>query len=141
MPMALKDLFVPDNAKDQKWLRLSFALALGVLMVGLYLVRRANPDLVYLVVLLWSFTVIMLLWFGNGFIYRILNYKFPWAEHTTARFFLQLFLSTLYSLLCINLTYYFFRAQTTQRQPDLEQFLVLNVYGLLFIIPVLSINF
>ncbi|KAA5546801.1 sensor histidine kinase [Adhaeribacter rhizoryzae] len=139
--MALKDLFAPDNAKNQKWLRIFFVLGLGILLAGLYLLQQANSELIYLVALLWIFTVIILLWFGNRFIYRILNYKFPWAEHTTARFFLQLFLSTLYSLLCINLTYYFFRAQTTQRPPDLEQFLVLNVYGLLFIIPVLSINF
>ena len=141
MPTAIKNLFSGKYIQEQKWLRLIFILALGILSVGFYLVRRANPESVYLVALLWIFSVIILLWFGNRFIYKILNQKFPWAGHTTTRFFLQLFLSTLYSLLCINLTYYLFRAQTTQRLPDVEQFLVLNIYGLLFIIPVLSVNF
>jgi len=49
--------------------------------------------------------------------------------------------STLYSLCCINLTYYLFKITTNSTPPDLTQIMVLNVYGLLFTIPVLSINF
>ena len=141
MPTAIRNLFAGKYTQEQKWLRFLFILTLGILLVGFYMVRRANPESVYLVALLWIFTVLMLLWFGNRLIYKLLNQRFPWAGYTTTRFFLQLLLSTLYSLSCINFTYYFFRAQTTQRLPDVEQFLVLNIYGLLFIVPVLSINF
>ena len=141
MPFSLQNLFAGKKSKAQTGLRVLLVFILLGLGLVLYQVGQATPDLIYLVALLWILTVLLLLWFGNRFIYKLLNQLIPWASQTATRFFLQLFLSTLYSLLCINLTYYLFRAQTTPSPPNLEQFLVLNVYGLLFIIPVLSINF
>jgi LytS/YehU family sensor histidine kinase len=95
----------------------------------------------YIVAVAWIITVILLLWFGNKYIYRLLDRSIPWMAHTTRRFFIQLIASALYSLCCINLTYYLFKITTNSTSPDLTQIMVLNVYGLLFTIPVLSINF
>lgn len=95
----------------------------------------------YIVAFLWILTVIVLLWFGNKFIFRFLDKRVSWLKYTAKRFFLQLMLSCIYSLICINLTYYLFKITSTVTSPDLAQILVLNIYGLLFIIPVLSVNF
>lgn len=95
----------------------------------------------YIVAVAWIITVILLLWFGNKYIYRLLDRSIPWMAYTTRRFFIQLIASALYSLCCINLTYYLFKITTNSTPPDLTQIMVLNVYGLLFTIPVLSINF
>jgi len=95
----------------------------------------------YVVAIAWIITVLLLLWFGNKYIYLLLDRNISWMAHTTRRFFIQLVVSTLYSLCCINLTYYLFKITTNSTPPDLTQIMVLNVYGLLFTIPVLSINF
>ncbi|TWI86359.1 sensor histidine kinase [Chitinophaga japonensis] len=95
----------------------------------------------YIVAMAWIITVILLLWFGNKYIYFLLDRSIPWMKHTTRRFFIQLVVSALYSLCCINLTYYLFKITTNSTPPDLTQVMVLNVYGLLFTIPLLSVNF
>lgn len=100
-----------------------------------------EDESLYVVALIWIVTVILLLWFGNKYIYALLDRSISWMEHTTGRFFIQLTVSCLYSLFCINLTYYLFKITTNSTPPDLTQVMVLNVYGLLFTIPVLSINF
>lgn len=96
---------------------------------------------VYMVALIWIITIIVLLWIGNRFIFKFLDHRISWLKHTTKRFFWQLLLSVIYSLFCINLTYYLFKISTSETAPDAEQLFVLNIYGLLFIIPVLSLNF
>jgi len=96
---------------------------------------------VYLVAPIWIITIIVLLWIGNHYIFKLLDSRISWLKHTTKRFFWQLLLSLVYSLCCINLTYYLFKISTSETAPDAEQLFVLNIYGLLFIIPVLSFNF
>ncbi|MDX3916126.1 MULTISPECIES: sensor histidine kinase [Olivibacter] len=98
-------------------------------------------DVLYAVVLLWILFVIILLWFGNRYLYRLLDQSVPWLKHPSARFFLQLICSSIFSLAVINLTYYLFKRWVNEDPPDHAQMLVLNIYGLLFIIPILSINF
>lgn len=100
-----------------------------------------KPELFYLIALLWIATVVVLLWFGNKRIFSYLDKRLPWLKHISKRFFAQLFLSVFYSLACINATYYLFRLQTSITSPTWSQFFVLNIYGLLFIIPVLAVNF
>lgn len=133
-----------SKRKQRLYKKILNALLIVLFVIAMafsYKVYEANIELFYLVAILWIICVIVLLWFGNKFIFSLLDKRFSWTDHNAKRFFLQLFLSSVYSLLCINGTYYLFKAQTTQSAPELEQLLVLNVYGLLFIIPVLSINF
>jgi len=106
-----------------------------------YNLYQSDVQLIYLAAFMWICTVVVLLWYGNKWIFDFLNSRISWLSHPSKRFFLQLLISCVYSLLCINGSYYLFKIQTTLTPPDLSQFVVLNVYGLLFLIPVLLVNF
>ncbi|RYD95449.1 MAG: histidine kinase [Sphingobacteriales bacterium] len=123
--------------ENKQILYLLVLVFLLVIAATLYL----NEWSVYAVAAMWIITVIVLLWLGNRYFFRLLDKRVPWLKHTTKRFFLQLPISLIYSLCCINITYYLFKINTSAVPPDTEQMLVLNIYGLLFIIPVLSLNF
>lgn len=90
---------------------------------------------------LWVLVLIFCLWLGNLLIYRLLRRLFSWESSFNIRFFLQLFLSVVYSLICINLSYLLIKNYYTELPPDQDQMILLNIYGTLFIIPVLSIQF
>ncbi|KAA2241921.1 histidine kinase [Chitinophaga agrisoli] len=119
---------------------ISLLILAGIAFLG-YNAYYEQVEAYEVAALIWIFTVIMLLWLGNRYIYQVLDKDVSWLRHPTRRFFIQLAASGLYSLLCINLTYYLFKITTNSTPPDPAQVLVLNVYGLLFIIPVLSVNF
>ncbi|ALJ01769.1 histidine kinase (plasmid) [Rufibacter tibetensis] len=98
-------------------------------------------ELEHVAALLWIVGVIVFLWIGNRFIHARLDFIYPWTAQPLRRFFIQLLSSSLYSLACINASYYFLKTLLVGLPPDLEQILVLNLYGMLFIIPVFSLNF
>ncbi len=115
----------------------------GVLILAtlIYLTLWSTVTASYLVGLFWIIGVIVLLWYGNRLISVWLNKNYPWDDYDTRRFYIQVFLSTVYSLLCVNLSYYIIKTQLMGYPPDQEQLIVLNIYGLILIIPVLSIQF
>src|SRR5690606_5232824 len=92
--------------KYKRFLNILLLLLLLVTLTFSYKVYQANLELIYVVALLWIISVIILLWFGNKFIFQVLDERVPWSKHASKRFFLQFFLSSVYSLLCINGTYY-----------------------------------
>ncbi len=98
-------------------------------------------DTIYLIAGLWIICIILLLWLGNYLIYNFLNKKLPWIESPGKRFYVQLFSSAIYSLLCINATYYVFKVYFTEVPPDSYQYILLNIYGIIFTLPVISIHF
>ncbi|WP_187261394.1 sensor histidine kinase [Pontibacter beigongshangensis] len=112
-------------------------LALALLI----LVATLVEGLEYVAALLWIVAVLTLLWFGNRFIHIKLDSVLPWSRQPLRRFFIQLLGSLLYSLACINASYFFLKTLLLGMAPVAEQVLVLNLYGLLFIIPVFSLNF
>lgn len=122
-------------------IRVLVAAVLLLLVWSGYNLYQSEVQLIYMAVFLWIFTVVVLLWYGNKWIFDFLNLRVSWLSHPSKRFFLQLLISILYSLLCINGSYYLFKVQTTLTAPTLSQLIVLNVYGLLFLIPVLLVNF
>lgn len=131
------------KASEQKN-RIITALVVTVLSLLLwsgYNLYQSDVQMIYLAAFMWIFTVVVLLWYGNKWIFDFLNPRISWLSHPSKRFFIQLLVSCVYSLLCINGSYYLFKIQTTLTAPDLSQFVVLNVYGLLFLIPVLLVNF
>lgn len=95
----------------------------------------------YLAAMLWILVVLALLWFGNRYLYYRLKRIYPWYRQPLRRFFIQLLVSGLYSLVCVNASYYFLKTLLMGMPPEPEQMLVLNLYGLLFIIPVISFHF
>ena len=106
-----------------------------------YLIGASATPAFYLAALSWILGVTAMLWFGNRYISIWLNEYYPWADYDLRRFFTQIFLSTVYSLACVNVTYYLIKSQFLGFPPDQEQMVVLNLYGLILIIPVLSIHF
>ncbi len=126
---------------ERKGLLLLGIVILILSVTSIFYLMRSGLELYYLVALLWIVTVVFLLWIGNKYIFNYLDARFPLLQNISKRFFLQILISCFYSLLCINGTYYLFKVQTSLTAPDPAQFFVLNVYGLLFIIPVLAVNF
>ncbi|PWJ57909.1 histidine kinase [Dyadobacter jejuensis] len=116
-------------------------IATLIFILLVVLTATATVPTLYLVGLFWIIGVILLLWLGNRFISIWLNRHYPWADYDTRRFYIQIFLSTIYSLLCVNLSYYIIKNQVLGFPPDQQQLIVLNVYGLILIIPILSIQF
>lgn len=106
-----------------------------------YLIGTSAEPTYYWAALAWLVGATLLLWLGNRAISRWLNAYYPWADYDLRRFFAQICLSTVYSLACVNLIYYFIKSQFLGFPPDQEQMLLLNIYGLLLIIPVISIHF
>ena len=116
---------------------------LGVLILCLlviYIVRN-GPISFYFIAILWILTTIVLLWFGNHYIVKSLSTRYPWTRLVTKRFIIQVSISLVYSLICINSTFFLFKHFLLNGYPSESQFLVLNIYGLLFIVPIVSINF
>lgn len=93
------------------------------------------------VAVFWILVLLFLLWLGNSLIYRILRRLYGREGPSNRRFYLQLLLTILYSLACINLSYYAFKTTFTELPPARNQFILLNIYGILFLIPVFSIQF
>ncbi|WP_229683460.1 sensor histidine kinase [Echinicola rosea] len=95
----------------------------------------------YAAALLWIIAVLALLIWGNIKIHQLLDKIHPWGKLPLRRFLTQFLVSGIYSLICINVCYYFLKTLFIGLPPDGEQMLLLNIYGLLFYIPVMSINF
>lgn len=114
-----------------------------IFILGRYLeqTREEGSYPIYLVAVLWGLTLLFCLWLGNWLIYRLIRRRYSQESFFNRRFFLQLILSLFYSLVCINLSYLIFKNTYTEIPPDQNQFILLNIYGILFLIPVLSIQF
>lgn len=121
----------------QKWVIAGSALAVALLLLTASMLEEFK----YLAAVLWILVVLVFLWFGNRFIHQKLNKVLPWAQQSFKRFFIQLLASSLYSLACVNVLYFLFKSWFMGMPPDLEQVLVLNLYGLLFLVPIVSFNF
>jgi len=135
----------PDliSAKEKHgWLKIIAAIFFAAI-IGLlaYLAVKANLDDIYYTAFFWIINLVIFLWFGNQLIAKQLDKKLPWSQYVSKRFFVQLLFSSSYSLLCVNATYYLFRWFFTQSAPDSMQMAIVNIYGLLFIIPIISVNF
>ncbi len=113
---------------------------LGVIFI-LYSIFRFMEDLFIYVAILWIILVILILWTGNRFLDSWLNQKFPWETYFTRRFYLQLAISILFSLLIVNLTYFILKTVLLGSPSEPRQYLILNIYGLLLILPIITINF
>jgi LytS/YehU family sensor histidine kinase len=70
-----------------------------------------------------------------------LDRHFSWLQYGNLRFFAQLILGIVYTLLIINTTYLSIKYALTVDPPTIEQIIVTNVYGAVIFIPVYSIYF
>lgn len=113
-----------------------------VIVAGVYLtlyLTEAERD-VYLTAG-WITLTLGLVWFMNRLLTKRLDKKLPWLKHGNKRFYWQLGLGILLSLLIINLSYFSLKLGLTSDPPDQEQILSMNVLGILVLLPTISINF
>lgn len=102
--------------------------------------RSADVDTVFYLSGLWIFSIVVILLAGNYSLVSALNVAIPWRRYTIWRFIIQLAATLIFSLTCINATYYLFKVNFTTLPPTTDQFLTLNIYGILFLVPVVSIQ-
>ena len=76
-----------------------------------------------------------------SFLDAILDKVLPWKKRTILRFFAHIFLGTLLSISCLNLSYYLVKEFYTTAPPDLAQLIVANTYCVAVIFPLFSIYF
>lgn len=117
------------------------ALTVLILSVIAYLGYFSEVESLFITIFLWIINVVFFIWAGNRLISRWLNKKLPWDVYVSKRFFIQLLSSGVYSLFVVNITFYLFRTFFTESAPDFNQIAIMNVYGLLFVLPAISIHF
>ncbi|GAB5529835.1 MAG: hypothetical protein Roseis3KO_16120 [Roseivirga sp.] len=89
----------------------------------------------------WVIAVLGLIFLGNRLLTKVLDRKFPWLQHGNRRFYWQLSLGILLSLVIINISYLIFKLLLTQDPPDMAQVTAMNALGTLILLPTISINF
>lgn len=89
----------------------------------------------------WLVITLILVWVFNHFLTRKLDRVLPWLEHGTKRFYWQLGVGILMSLIIINISYFILKFGLTTAPPNEGQILSMNVIGILILLPTISINF
>lgn len=125
-----------DRQNSYIWI----AIGLGILLLAEVLLWQSGLDRMTKVAFGWIGVVMALLVVMHFVISRRLDHRMPWTENASRRFWVQLWAETGLALLIINLTYYGFRKGLLDVTPDANNMLVLNVYGLLFLVPLISFN-
>lgn len=127
------------NANTLQWLGIIVTIAIlgAIAFLGYF----SKVESLLVTIVFWIINVVFFIWAGNRLISRWLDKKLPWDIYVSRRFFVQLLSSGIYSLLVVNFTFYFFRTLFTESAPDFEQMAVMNIYGLLFVLPAISIHF
>ncbi len=87
---------------------------------------------------IWLLTSLASLIGLNQLIHQRLNRRLPWQDSPQRRFFSQLLLSLGSSLLLLNLSYFLFQKLGMNTSPTADQYYVMNVYSLIFLLPLIS---
>lgn len=89
----------------------------------------------------WLVITLILVWISNYFLTKRLDKKYPWLKYGNTRFYWQLGIGILLSLVIINISYFILKFGLTDDAPIVAQILSMNVLGLLILLPTISINF
>lgn len=125
-----------DRQNSIRWI-LGGLISLGLSEIFIW---QSTLDLPVKVALSWVVLVLCLLVLMHYAISRRLDAELPWTEVASKRFWIQLWAETGLALILINLTYILFRKLFLDVTPDAENMLVVNGYGLFFLIPLISFN-
>ena len=110
----------------------------GAVFLTLYL-TNANREL-YLTAS-WVVLTLILVWISNYFLTRALDKRLPWLNYGNKRFYWQLGIGIVSSLIIINLSYLGVKFGLTTDPPDNAQMITMNILGTLILLPTISINF
>lgn len=130
--MTFKDTKIP--------LYLVFSLVGTIALISIFLYLN-DADLVQWITAGWVAMVAVMVWLGNRVISSTLESKLPWLKFGVSRFMVQITINVIYSLAVINISYAIFKYLFTEDPPTFSQFIVMNAYGALIIIPISSIYF
>jgi len=126
----------------KRYLQLSLIIFGLILISSIYLLSpELTVNILTILTVVWMMVIVGFLWLGNSAINRILNKIFPWLTFGTTRFFAELLLILIYSLIVINGSYYLFKSMFTEDPPVLDQLIVMNIYGGVLIVIVTSVYF
>lgn len=127
----------------QKSQLLHLGIPIVLILIGLIVLstRKSDTDFTIQLSLSWLLLTIAVVYLGNYFLNRLLDKAYSWKKNAVLRLTLQLIFSTLFSLLCFNLLYYFLKIEFTDTPPDWNQYFLLNIFGAALIIPTISIFF
>ncbi len=120
---------------------IQFIVALVIITLVVVVLTVQNPESTFYYSLGLIAVVGVLLWLGNSWITRLLDNYFPWLTFGQKRFFTHLAIGIVYSLSVFNLAYVVFKLAFTEDPPAAEQFILINTFGAIFIVPVFSIYF
>lgn len=81
------------------------------------------------------------IYLGNHLINRWLNLLLDWQKVPLKRLLIQLIIATAFSLIILNILYYFAKTEVTEAPPDAGQYIFLNIIGIALIIPAISVFF
>lgn len=115
----------------------TIVLAGGVFLL-LYITQA--PEAYYLTAG-WVVAMLGLIFIANRALTKILDHKLPWLQYGNKRFYTQLTIGIILSLIIINLSYLIFKFTLTQDPPDSAQIASINALGILVLLPIISINF
>jgi LytS/YehU family sensor histidine kinase len=111
---------------------------IGAIFLILY---NTNAAAEYYLTTGWVIAVLGLIFLSNRLLTRVLDRKLPWLQFGNKRFYWQLSLGILLSLIIINISYLIFKLLLTQDPPDVAQVVIMNAMGTLILLPTISINF
>lgn len=118
-------------------------LFLAILLASFYPVYRkfseTNPSV--LTALFWVIILLILFAFGNRQIAQYLDEKYTWKNYKTKRLATQLIVVLIYSLICINLTYFFLQIGFVEYLPTISQLVTVNLWGGAISLPIVSIYY
>lgn len=89
----------------------------------------------------WLVVVLSLIFLSNRLLTIRLDRKLPWLTYGNSRFYWQLGIGILLSLIIINLSYLILKFTLTQDPPDGGQIIAMNVIGIVLLLPTISMNF
>lgn len=117
----------------------SIAISL-VVGIFVFLYATSAPRELYLTVGL-IVAVLLLILLANRALTISLDRKLPWLTHGNKRFYSQLSIGVLVSLIIINLSYFLFKITLTEDPPVGSQIATINALSILILLPIISINF
>lgn len=114
---------------------------IGLIALVFFILYRTNAARDIYLYTSWIVVVISLILLSNRLLTIRLDRKLPWLTYGNSRFYWQLGIGILLSLIIINLSYLILKFTLTQDPPDGDQILAMNVIGIVLLLPTISMNF
>ena len=121
----------------------NIGVIVGLALVGIIyaILYQIDADRTLYLTTTWIILVFLLVIVSNRFLNKKLDKRLPWLTYGNRRFYWQLALEIIISLVIINLSYLLFKYFLTQDPPDASQMTLMNIFGAIILIPIISINF